>query len=718
MRIFCPNCKEIFSIDNASGSVDCPHCHQSVAVPESRVAPGVVLGDFLIEKPISAGGMGEVFVARQLSLDRQVALKVLLEKYSADSEYVQSLLHEARAAAKLNHPNIVQAYAVGEEEGIFYFAMEYIRGRTFKQILAEKKRLEPLEAAKVVLDVAKALDAAWREQKIVHQDIKPDNIMLDASGFAKLADLGLASRAGSTANSDGAEVMGTPQYISPEQLTGQPCDIRSDIYSLGATFYQFVTGRFPYPAKDTEEMGELHLRGNLTPPQEINPHIPDAVNDIIVKMMARDITKRYQTPAELILALEDFINQQISESTMKIKIFRRRKLTNAERRSLIRKTLLWSSITLLIVFLAVAVGGNIVGKYQTGPDLLQPAGNLIHQESVKLWTICRDWAVGLLPKRDPAKPVAPDTPPSDQPKSRPQLIDAAEAILARVKGGENPANLLPRYAGLLKSYPTPVTAEETRYLRELVAAFAAAEDAANFAPYREAARTRQDELVAAQKRAQLEAEQARQAEIARQKQLEAERQAEIARRKQLADQQATQYAESTLRRGEELLKTFSAALRANDAEMLNAALRTPLPMAPERHPKSDQAAAEYAQLQTQLAELWPKVQDFIRQLGNLESFRIMVSLPQVGMARATAATADGKVTFRSLDNQPVVIDRKQNPREVAKLLTTLGKTLKTADSGEIPANFYYHLWLGEWDQASAPQNFWSAYLKKLGSSKK
>lgn len=311
MKIYCDACKKVLTVDQPEGTaeIQCSSCGGSIPVPPNRVAPGVVIGDFLIEKSLSHGGMGEVYVARQLSLDRQVALKVLQERFTGNSEYIEGLFREARAAAKITHPNIVQAYAVGEDNGVYYFAMELIRGETFKQILKRENILDFNMAAKVICEVAGALDVAWKEQKLVHQDIKPDNIMLDSNGFSKLADLGLA-RSDSSSDSFDAEadeVMGTPQYISPEQLTGVPTDVRSDIYSLGATFYHFVTGRFPYVADTAEEITKMHVAGNLTPPQEINPALPDALNAIIVKMMARHIEDRYQLPSELIADLKAFL---------------------------------------------------------------------------------------------------------------------------------------------------------------------------------------------------------------------------------------------------------------------------------------------------------------------------------------------------------------------------------------------------------------------------
>ena len=314
MKIFCKNCGKVNDPEIPAGAneIPCPSCSATVQVPETPLSPGAVIGDFLLEKPLSSGGMGVVYLARQISLDRPVALKVLHDKFANNAEYIDGLFREARAAAKLTHPNIVQAYAVGEENGIFYFAMEYIQGETFKQILKKQNILDFDQAVKVIREVCGALQAAWTEQKLVHQDIKPDNIMLSSNGFAKLADLGLARSANSDSGpaEDENEVMGTPQYISPEQLTGVPTDVRSDIYSLGATFYQFVTGQFPYPEESAEAMAHRHVEGNLTPPVEINPELPQQLSDVIVKMMARNIEERFQMPSDVIAALDAYTDQK------------------------------------------------------------------------------------------------------------------------------------------------------------------------------------------------------------------------------------------------------------------------------------------------------------------------------------------------------------------------------------------------------------------------
>ncbi len=313
MKLFCKKCGNIFTVDEGnSPAVSCPSCNTDVPRPENELSAGVVIGDFVIEKSINKGGMGEVFLATQISLDRPVALKVLQSEFTNDQEYIDSLFREARAAARINHPNIVQAYAVGNAEGHYYLAMELVNGDTLKQILRDKGALSPLNAAEIIHDIAKALDVAWKEQKLVHQDIKPDNIMINAFGVAKLADLGLAKTATvkETASESSDEVLGTPQYISPEQLTGVTTDIRSDIYSLGATFYHIVTGKLPYRATDMLELAQMHNSGNLVPPKNVREDLPDELNRIIIKMMARNIEQRYQTASELASDLKTFIKSE------------------------------------------------------------------------------------------------------------------------------------------------------------------------------------------------------------------------------------------------------------------------------------------------------------------------------------------------------------------------------------------------------------------------
>ncbi len=303
MKFQCPFCRNVLEVDNSDCGIDvgCPKCGEVTIAPASLVATGVVVGnDFLILEEIGRGGMGVVYLTHQMSLDRRAALKILSKKYANNSEFVAGFIKEARAAAKLNHPHIVQAYAVGEDNGIYFFAMEHIDGETMKQVL-KREGVVPLDPAiTIIQQITEALDYAWKEQRLIHRDIKPDNIMITKNGRAKLADLGLARVAGEIDDSSEDEVMGTPQYISPEHLTGSPMDCRSDIYSLGASFYHIITGHFPFTGKSATEIARKHLEEPLKSPKLLNPNVPDSYARIITKMMEKNPADRYQLPEELV----------------------------------------------------------------------------------------------------------------------------------------------------------------------------------------------------------------------------------------------------------------------------------------------------------------------------------------------------------------------------------------------------------------------------------
>ncbi len=303
MKFQCPFCRNVLEVDNSDCGVDvaCPKCGEVTIAPASLVATGVVIGnDFLILEEIGRGGMGVVYLTHQMTLDRRAALKILSKKYANNSEFVAGFIKEARAAAKLNHPHIVQAYAVGEDNGIYFFAMEHIDGETMKAVLKREGVVPVDPAITIIQQITEALDYAWKEQRLIHRDIKPDNIMITKNGRAKLADLGLARVAGEIDDSSEDEVMGTPQYISPEHLTGSPMDCRSDIYSLGATFYHIITGQFPFTGKSATEIARKHLEEPLKSPKLLNPNIPESVSRVIMKMMEKNPINRYQTPEELV----------------------------------------------------------------------------------------------------------------------------------------------------------------------------------------------------------------------------------------------------------------------------------------------------------------------------------------------------------------------------------------------------------------------------------
>lgn len=302
MRFQCPFCQGIVAVANTDLGIDCQcgHCGEIVTVPSYRLSTGAVISDFIILEELGRGGMGIVYLAHQMTLDRAAALKILSDAYAGDAEFVVDFIKEARAAAKLNHPHIVQAYAVGEDEGVFFFAMEHIDGETMKTYL-KREGVVPIDfALEVIQQIAEALDYAWKEQRLIHRDIKPDNIMLTKNGRAKLADLGLARVAGEIDDADADEVMGTPQYISPEHLTGAEMDVRSDIYSLGATLFHLITGRFAFEGRSATEIARKHLEETLESPKTLNPKISDGVCNIIFKMMAKRAEERYQSAEDLV----------------------------------------------------------------------------------------------------------------------------------------------------------------------------------------------------------------------------------------------------------------------------------------------------------------------------------------------------------------------------------------------------------------------------------
>jgi hypothetical protein len=253
---------------------------------------------------IGAGGMGVVYRALDEALQRPVALKTLLPALAADPEFVARFTREAQSAAALNHPNITQIYAIGQEGPIPFFAMELIEGRSLEDLVKEKGPLDPAEAASFVVQAARGLKHA-AERSLIHRDVKPSNLMLAADGLVKITDFGLAkaARSGTQLTATG-EVLGSPGYISPEQAQGAPLDHRSDIYSLGAAFYHLVTGRLPFDAPTPVAMIIKHLNEPLRSPRAVNPAIPFPIAATIQRMMAKRPGERFQDYDALLRDLE------------------------------------------------------------------------------------------------------------------------------------------------------------------------------------------------------------------------------------------------------------------------------------------------------------------------------------------------------------------------------------------------------------------------------
>ena len=266
-----------------------------------------LLGDFEIIERIGQGAVGAVFKARQRSMDRLVAVKVLKPRLARDPTYVARFWNEARAAARLNHPNIVLAIDAGEDHGYCYFVMEYVEGHPVS-LLRKAAVFEERRALEIVVQVAKALDYAWSQERIVHRDVKPGNIIITPDGAAKLADLGLAYDAALAEEPDdgsGGAVLGTPLYIAPEQIRREPdLDVRCDLYALGATLFHMVTGHPPFRGPDSKAILAMHLHEPVPDPRELRPELSDGIAHVILKLMAKDRDERYPDAGALIADVE------------------------------------------------------------------------------------------------------------------------------------------------------------------------------------------------------------------------------------------------------------------------------------------------------------------------------------------------------------------------------------------------------------------------------
>ncbi len=248
---------------------------------------------------LGSGGMAKVYLVHDEVLDRNVALKVLRKQFAEDEGFAERFKREARSAASLSHPKLVQVYDRGEaEDGASYIAMEYVPGGTLKERIAEGGPLAPAEAAGIASQVADALAVA-HGRGIVHRDIKPQNVLLTASGEAKVADFGIARAASATTISQTSLVLGTASYMSPEQAVGKPATPKSDLYSLGVVFYEMLTGELPYTAESPVAVCLKHVNEPLRPPGEVNPRIPEGMNAVVIKLLAKDPQDRYEDAAEL-----------------------------------------------------------------------------------------------------------------------------------------------------------------------------------------------------------------------------------------------------------------------------------------------------------------------------------------------------------------------------------------------------------------------------------
>ena len=269
----------------------------------------IILDDrYEIIEQIGVGGMAKVYKAKDRLLDRFVAIKILKEQYAEDSEFLKKFNNEAQSAAKLSHVNIVNVFDIGQDlykgEMIYYIVMEYVDGKTLKDEIVSKGKLSNHDIIDFSIQIAQALKTA-HQAGIVHRDIKPQNILIDNYGLLKVTDFGIARVSSNATITYTSSILGTVHYISPEQAKGKIVDDKSDLYSLGAVMYEMATGKVPFDADNSVGIAVMHIQDNPVEPKSINPNLSDHLNNIIMKLLAKDPADRFINSRELIDALDN-----------------------------------------------------------------------------------------------------------------------------------------------------------------------------------------------------------------------------------------------------------------------------------------------------------------------------------------------------------------------------------------------------------------------------
>src|SRR5690606_12530551 len=254
---------------------------------------------------LGEGGMAEVYLATDLLLNRAVAVKILHARFAGDREFVERFRREARAAASLSHPNVVNIYDVGEDQDTHYIVLEYVKGRNLKDILRRYGPLPIRQATFVARAVAAALAAAHR-QNLIHRDVKPHNILITDEGRVKVTDFGIARAASAATLTHTGTMLGSVHYFSPEQARGQPAGPQSDVYSLGVVLYEMLTGRVPFTSDTPVGVALKHLQEDPVPPSHYRRRLPERLEAIVLRAMAKDPGERYPSPADMLADLRAF----------------------------------------------------------------------------------------------------------------------------------------------------------------------------------------------------------------------------------------------------------------------------------------------------------------------------------------------------------------------------------------------------------------------------
>ena len=329
----------------------------------------VLSGRYRLEAKLGSGGMSTVYLARDTTLDRQVAVKVMHREMSEQPEQLERFRREARAVAKLSHPNVVAVIDAGEDGGHPYIVFEYVEGENLKQRIKRLGPLDPQEALAYAIEIARGLTVA-HARKMVHRDIKPQNVLIDAEGRAKVTDFGIARQLEQQGVTDTGRVLGTTDYVSPEQAMGHGVDPRSDVYSLGVVLYEMLTGDVPFSADTQVGVAMKHVNEELPDVQRRRPEISAAAALTIERATTKDISKRYKSVGEMIDDLETALEVEAAragstegEATTVLKAVRprRRWLRGRSWRSVVGALAVLALAAAAVVAVVIISSGNVGG---------------------------------------------------------------------------------------------------------------------------------------------------------------------------------------------------------------------------------------------------------------------------------------------------------------------------------------------------------------------
>jgi serine/threonine protein kinase len=275
----------------------------------------VASGRYRVEQTLGHGGMASVYLARDRELDRPVALKVLAEQYADDDAFRRRFMREARLAARLSHANVVQVYDTGEEDGRPFIVMEYVRGETLADVLAHRRKLLVREVADIGRQAAHGLEHA-HVAGLVHRDVKPHNLLVRDDGAVKIADFGIARAAEVSRLTELGTVLGTAAYLAPEQARGEEVTPAADIYSLGAVLYEALTGRTPHQFSSLTELAEKQRSGEVVPIRDLEPSVPERIEALVMRCLAREPRFRPESAAEIASALDGGVSSNGGDTTV------------------------------------------------------------------------------------------------------------------------------------------------------------------------------------------------------------------------------------------------------------------------------------------------------------------------------------------------------------------------------------------------------------------